>query len=63
LSGREFSDEDTALLNDLWGGALFDILSAVLDKCASWEKSDQDAMVYMIIEQLAMRSAMYATTG
>jgi hypothetical protein len=52
---REFSDADADVFNELWAGALFDIILSVFDKCKDWEKDDQSAMIYMIIEQLAER--------
>lgn len=52
---REFSDADEELFHKLWAGALFDIISSVFEKCKDWEKDDQNAMIYMVIEQLAER--------
>ena len=52
---REFSNADSELYHELWAGALFDIINSVFEKCADWEKEDQNAMVYMIIETLAER--------
>lgn len=53
MSGREFSEEDATLFNELWAGALFDIIAAVLKRCSDWEGPDQEAMIAMIIQQLA----------
>ena len=52
---RAFSGADADLFNELWAGALFDIISSVLDRCEDWEKDDQDAMICMIVRRLAER--------
>ena len=59
---REFSDADLELYHELWAGALFDIINSVFEKCADWEKEDQNAMVYMIIETLAERYGLLRAT-
>jgi hypothetical protein len=55
LSDREFSEADTDLLNELWAGALFDIIQKVSTERPDWNESEQNALVYMVIEVLAER--------
>jgi hypothetical protein len=52
---REFSEADTELFNELWAGTLFDIINQVMTKRPDWDKDEQNALVYMIIKQLAER--------
>ena len=41
--------------NKAWLGAYFDIMAGVLERFPDWSEEDQQAMVYMIVQQLAMR--------
>ena len=52
---RELTTADTKLFHELWAGTLFDIIHKVMTKRPKWDKDDQNAMVYMVIEQLAIR--------
>ena len=52
---EEFYRRETAIFNDLWAGAAFHIINAVLKKCPDWSETDRNAMVHMIVAQLARR--------
>jgi hypothetical protein len=52
---RAYDAEMHEYFNQAWAGAYFDIMAGVLGRFPDWAKDDQEAMVYMIVEQLADR--------
>jgi hypothetical protein len=50
---REFTEADDKLFNELWAGTLFDIIHKVMTARPDWDKADQNALIYMVIETLA----------
>jgi hypothetical protein len=55
---RKLSDTDVDLFNELWAGAYFDIISAVIDKWPDWDAKDQAAMIHMVVQALAVRAGV-----
>jgi hypothetical protein len=52
---REFTEADTELFNKLWAGTLFNIIHKVMISRPDWDKDEQTALIYMVIEMLAQR--------